>query len=115
MPEIKLKPCPFCGSENILVFGGYYNNYVDCIVCNNCKANFKTDKYMTEEQMSEAWNKRAEERTGHWIKKNGMYECSECGVWFPHWSPYCRDCGVKMEPYVDRNYSTLATDEDLPF
>lgn len=60
MSETKLKPCPFCGSENILVFGGYYNNYVDCLVCNNCKAHFKTDKYMTEEQMSEAWNKRAE-------------------------------------------------------
>ena len=37
------------------------------------------------------------ERRGHWIKKNGMYECSECGVWFPHRSAYCRDCGAKMD------------------
>lgn len=39
------------------------------------------------------------ERRGHWIKKNGMYECSECGVCFHHWSPYCRDCGAKMDEW----------------
>jgi Lar family restriction alleviation protein len=64
MSEIKLKPCPFCGSHNVHLFPGYYN-YADCIVCTNCKAKFQTDKYMTDEQMSEAWNKRAyEEASG---------------------------------------------------
>ena len=30
----KLKPCPFCGSENLII----RNNYVPCVQCLQCKA-----------------------------------------------------------------------------
>jgi lipopolysaccharide biosynthesis regulator YciM len=48
-----------------------------------------------------------EVRHGEWIKKNGLYVCSECGYTCPYdvvgdnieyWEClYCRHCGTKMK------------------
>lgn len=45
----ELKPCPFCGSENIVTVG-----YT--IFCNDCGCKIETDGFETEEQAIEMWN-----------------------------------------------------------
>lgn len=62
MMENKLKPCPFCGSNDIhygfvLVWDLTYTkrHYVEC---GNCGAN--TDEFKNEECAIEAWNRRVD-------------------------------------------------------
>lgn len=120
--EIKFKPCPFCGGKRIEYILKWYSerHYLGGCECMSCGAEcylldvaFGDRSKFTDEERKKAydqikskWNKRAEperpvvmraERKGHWINKNGLYECSECGVWFPNWSAYCRDCGAKND------------------
>lgn len=56
--EIKLKPCPFCGSRSVYVeqigSGGYFN-----ICCGNCLANVPLSSSL--EIAVYAWNCRANE------------------------------------------------------
>lgn len=56
--EIKLKPCPFCGSRSVYVeqigSGGYFN-----ICCGNCLANVPLSS--SREIAVYAWNRRANE------------------------------------------------------
>ena len=54
MTETKLKPCPFCGSEAVILGedDGMYQ-----VVCPNCAANI--DNYDYEKEVAaEKWNKR---------------------------------------------------------
>ena len=52
----ELKPCPFCGSERILLRGiVWLNNY--CITCPKCGA--ESGYKPTEQQAIDAWNKRS--------------------------------------------------------
>ena len=51
----ELKPCPFCGSENIRIMG---NSNFWCM-CDQCGV--ETQTYDTEEELIEAWNARVEE------------------------------------------------------
>ena len=50
-----------------------------------------------------------EPKTGHWIKKNGYNDCSECGSHIVGEWDYCPKCGAKMvkpkesEEISDRN------------
>ena len=37
-----------------------------------------------------------EPKTGHWIKKDGYNECSECGSHIVTEWDYCPKCGAKM-------------------
>lgn len=40
----------------------------------------------------------AEVRHGRWIENDLMYKCSECRfVRWPNPSPYCPNCGAKMD------------------
>lgn len=50
-----LKPCPFCGSENVSV---YKSNVVDVwhVTCNRCGC--KIDSYMNREIAISSWNSR---------------------------------------------------------
>lgn len=115
MSEIKLKPCPFCGGEDI------YETYSqECslgtknpeIFCNSCKAILSIEDdspYMTcdedyayrKAKTKEAWNTRAE-RHGYWKQATPFVdtvECSECGYQWPEpamASKYCPDCGALM-------------------
>ena len=49
----KLKPCPFCGSELILIERTYGGTWVCCEGCYT-----ETKLYNTEEEAIEAWNRR---------------------------------------------------------
>jgi Lar family restriction alleviation protein len=51
-----LKPCPFCGYKDIF----YSQSEKGCIkaMCSDCGAS--TDWYNTENEVDEAWNRRAE-------------------------------------------------------
>lgn len=53
----KLKPCPFCGRENLIIIFDDYNN--SAVFCNKCGAEGPLKG--TEEGAIEAWNRRTEE------------------------------------------------------
>lgn len=61
MNEQKLKPCPFCGGEAIIIHEAFRKNIygVDvigtAIGCDNCNAQMF---YRDKEEAIEAWNKR---------------------------------------------------------
>lgn len=125
MPEIKLKPCPFCGREvttNVLVARG---TALDCVVfavrCPTCRIqqaidikshdNFeKAEKSM--QKAIEAWNNRAEEiplpveYEGDGYDDNGeiIYDTAYCPncrneyeVDYDYHDNYCRKCGQKLD------------------
>ena len=106
----ELKPCPFCGSKNIVVrkytavAGVHY--YVQCDSANGgCGAEFESR--ISRKDAIKAWNKRvAEVVHGEWIDKlvecNGVAEiksvCSLCGNPNKQYKPpYCPHCGAKMD------------------
>lgn len=119
MNEIKLKPCPFCGSiiaprvmdQNEAMWIGPdpdYDGDLEIVVCcasrkGGCGAS--TGLCDTSERAVEAWNKRAE-KTGKWIIKKDRYNstyavCSECGANnYAGTCKYCFECGAKMESEV---------------
>lgn len=59
---IKLKPCPFCGSDMVAFFPDeeqpYENTTTGFIWCRDC--GFSSDSYYSEAQVAEKWNRRAE-------------------------------------------------------
>lgn len=73
MTELKLKPCPFCGSEKVGMSKGLttswlhynYRGNIRAIVCGNCGCcggifNTKAlDEDVAEEKAVESWNRRA--------------------------------------------------------
>lgn len=50
----KLKPCPFCGHENNIVWG-YKNFWVTCEGCG-----IETQLFETKEDAEQMWNRRVE-------------------------------------------------------
>lgn len=66
--ERELKPCPFCGSDDLELMSSYYtvdikNKWDASISCKKCTAKFKSgDRVYTEKKAIEsvvnAWNKR---------------------------------------------------------
>ena len=66
MPEIKLKPCPFCGGEGKLITSGF-NDCYSLVKCKQCGAEskpFKISKeYCSDEKAAEAWNRRVDNVT----------------------------------------------------
>ena len=113
-----LKPCPFCGSENIKHH--HYSNqpYQQYIVrCKNCGARVIKASL---ELAFEAWNRRAEpeERTAKVEHKSDTYvvtlpkstttsyetrtnlweECGNChAMGMYHGWNYCPSCGARLE------------------
>lgn len=70
MPEIKLKPCPFCGGEAEIkryVGFGFEQAYVECA---NCETRTKmidpSLKYCANDKAAELWNKREEAKFKSW-------------------------------------------------
>ena len=55
MQEVELKPCPFCGSKNIRLWGEK-DKGTPWVQCNNCLAS--TGTYEKREQAIGAWNRR---------------------------------------------------------
>ena len=64
----ELKPCPFCGSNNIVIYDKSFNSgpYYD-IFCRDCQASVRfADESETEEGAVNMWNTRiAPERCSH--------------------------------------------------
>ena len=57
-----LKPCPFCGSKDVGVYEDIYGNYANilkCVLCRTC--NCRTSARRNENEVVEAWNRRAED------------------------------------------------------
>lgn len=61
MNEVKLKPCPFCGSKQIgvMVHDEFYPNLplMYGVTCYDCQAG-SCQFFRTTEEAIEAWNKR---------------------------------------------------------
>lgn len=61
MKERELKPCPFCGSDNVVLYSfdpydGYMgNNTLHCCKCTKCGANIKNPIVGV---VIDAWNRR---------------------------------------------------------
>ena len=53
----ELKPCPFCGSENLEILGGDDIDKLTLISCDNCGATVAFEKKTISAK--NAWNRRA--------------------------------------------------------
>ena len=56
----ELKPCPFCGEKKDLHLQSFSGLGNDVIVCYGCLATFSQQEITCEEDLIEAWNRRAE-------------------------------------------------------
>lgn len=60
---VKLKPCPFCGSEAAYIAQNYMGqHYVRCPDCGCTMWGLDTGDEVTEKQAAAYWNKRKETR-----------------------------------------------------
>ncbi len=92
---IKLKPCPFCGSENLTLvkpITGFTKAYVRC---NICRA-FGPDSDSAG-QAARSWNKK-KEKEGYWIEDHWQlpitHICSHCEYSITDLdAEYCPRCG----------------------
>ena len=66
--SIELKPCPFCGSENVKIYS--YSDGGICVKCLDCYCQTQTrcdyniveaEKQSAYETVVEAWNRRVTE------------------------------------------------------
>lgn len=100
-----LRPCPFCGGKAHIMNMGYPH----WIYCESCGAKVHGGVAGEEGEAASirAWNRRVEQRRGHWIGIDDepctVYECDVCGVIYDtvngEWDVpnYCPNCGAKME------------------
>ena len=58
MPD-ELKPCPFCGSNNIGKYQYGIEQTIYIIACDDCPARVEDD-YIGEEALIQAWNRRVQ-------------------------------------------------------
>ena len=69
MPEIKLKPCPFCGGEAEIVekAANFLTTTIVYVECKECYASpyihDKYSDYYSKDWVIEQWNRRAENET----------------------------------------------------
>lgn len=61
MPEIKLKPCPYCGGEVEIFIAPIKNTYM--FVCGKCGADVCFYGAEYGQKAVEAWNRRADNET----------------------------------------------------
>ena len=94
----KIKPCPFCGGENVETsykdtFSGDFRRGVYCADC--CGGVYPY--YDTEAEAVEAWNTRAERTCELTLDgTDGCFGCSECDENIPPLANYCPNCGAKV-------------------
>lgn len=121
MSEIKLKPCPFCGSEpEIVDFGASV-----FVRCNGCRIRSRTMQASVDYAAKE-WNQRVNELpkanwerevcTSFWncdirIIENEAATCSRCKKSF--FMPtdnfnYCPNCGARMVENMEETNGNLS-------
>lgn len=108
----ELKPCPFCGGENVETsykdtFNGDFRRGVYCADC--CGGIYPY--YDTKTEAIDAWNTRAERTTPMYRDNHGIWHCENCehgadrltgsdgalDAWADSWAPnYCPNCGAKV-------------------
>lgn len=65
----ELKPCPFCGNQNLLLRNVEYDKTLWIISCNKCHSEFTVSRYENcvkkdnRDRLIETWNRR--EIDGH--------------------------------------------------
>ena len=91
----RLKPCPFCGSKDIKLWGNHRDSF--WFRCNNCAS---IDSYDTERQAVRAWNKRVA------IPSAEPKKCKDCKWWRDSDGAYRR--GVKAESKCPINTVSVA-------
>lgn len=100
-----LQPCPFCGGEAVHTESSYFRDTL--IYCENCDAYFTVDSfYADENDVIEAWNRRAEpeRKKGEWIDglpyvNSHWWVCSVCHIPAPENHTgynFCPNCGARM-------------------
>ena len=105
----ELKPCPFCGCEDIDEYEGDFGNGVYCMNCGAMMGEpihmeFRTNERVTYEQAAEAWNTRAERTCRNIDEDPSWFTCSNCeevlivdylrdGCGVPS---FCPPCGAKV-------------------
>lgn len=112
MPEIKLKPCPFCGWHNIYILT-VYTSFRDEpgrksyeVVCDSCGACISIyDEFETPEEAAEAWNHRADtcNESQQALDDGAFGMCPNCEYEFnselryEYEIRYCPNCGQKLD------------------
>lgn len=86
---MKIKPCPFCGSEDIKFSSEmFYKWYAYCANC-GCRTGemYESADYCVKDKLAEAWNKRAEKEQfetvyGYDIEQLILFAqcCKEVGI-----------------------------------
>nr|DAY71685.1 MAG TPA: restriction alleviation protein [Caudoviricetes sp.] len=116
MSEIKLKPCPFCGSDKVKIRHGDYGVFAECQGCGNRSATVELSSDYTAKTVAIiAWNRRPYPKRpqAYWTRhdlttfdgktiKHGAAICSFCGMklFMPKDSfSYCPNCGAEMHSY----------------
>ncbi len=112
MADIELKPCPFCGSSDIIFEHFLYEEVWG--KCKNCGAQSGAAEGKTKDEAIKVWNRRTADVApvvhGHWIDK-GYYvttaygsipvmTCSVCNAEITidnSYDDYCPNCGAKMD------------------
>lgn len=113
MNENELKPCPFCGSNELKILCGECGVFVGCTICGCCtKAVPLSENYAAKPEAIEAWNRRTYPKIpqAYWERhdftsfdgkkiKRGAAICSFCGIklFMPKYDfAYCPNCGAEM-------------------
>ena len=113
---LELKPCPFCGSENVKDLhkwqGPNHSAYIKCERC-NARTGFYTGERRESYRIlvgeaAEAWNRRDGKEAdiapvvhGRWDISKGplgdMCKCSACGSLPSLPTKFCPYCGARMD------------------
>lgn len=104
----ELKPCPFCGGKAIVE--GHHNRFVEWYLCScpECHVSQAGNEYGFKFGAIEAWNRRTENvapvvnwrwvthyQSGTPVAEGYVSTC--CDMWNNRKSPYCPNCGAKMD------------------
>lgn len=107
----ELKPCPFCGSDDMITSRYDYEDptaYGCQVICADCGARVESNMGdvklhqspgKAEESAMKHWNTRAE-RTCHVEHDDELGDsCSECGfkIGFFRMLTFCPNCGARIE------------------